>query len=129
MKQLVKILDDIQKGESEHLKNLLSAQKLYNKNKDQFKSEFITVLQRVLIASQHDASIDRLISFISKFTSKQGENDEFVDFMFRYLASTTRVLNKTVRYLFLLHLFHFILFMFHYSFSFFSFFPPYFPQT
>lgn len=101
MKQLVKILDDIQKGESEHLKLLLTTQKLYNKNKESFKTEFIPLLQRVLVASHNDASLDRIISFISKFTSKLGDDDdEFIDFLIGYLGDTTRVLNKTVRYTF-----------------------------
>lgn len=97
MKQLVKIFDDIQKGEAEHFKGLQSIHKLYHRNKSKFKDEFIPVLQRVLVTTQNDASVDRILTFISKFTAKQDANDEFIDFLLAYLIDTTQVLDKTVR--------------------------------
>ena len=97
MKQLVKILDNIQKGEAEHFKGLQSIHKLYHKNEKKFRDEFIPVLQRLLVTTQNDASVDRVISFISKFTSKQDESDEFIDFLLHYLINTTQVVDKTVR--------------------------------
>jgi hypothetical protein len=97
MKQLVKILETIQKGEAEHLKGLQSIHKLYHRNESKFKEEFIPILQRLLVTSQNDPSVDRVISFIAKFTSKQEESDELIDFLLGYLMDTTQVLDKTVR--------------------------------
>ena len=96
MKQLVKILDAAQKGEAEHLKGLQSINKLYKKNEEQFKTEFIPILQRLLVTAQNDPSVDRLISFISKFTSNQA-TDDLVDFLIDYLVNTTQVVDKTIR--------------------------------
>jgi hypothetical protein len=97
MKQLVKILNNIQKGEAEHFKGLQSIHKLYHKNESKFKEEFIPLLQRVLTTPQNDASVDRVISFIAKFTSQQEANDELIDFLLGYLMGTSQVLEKTVR--------------------------------
>ena len=97
MKQLVKILDSIQKGEAEHFKGLQSISKLYKRNPSKFKEEFIPIIQRLLVTTQNDSSVDRVITFISKFTSKQDENGSFIDFLLGYLIDTTQVLDKTVR--------------------------------
>lgn len=99
MSKILGILDEVQKGEAVQSKSLQALHKLYKKDSDGFKQELIPLLQRILITTQNDSSVEKILSFLSKFTIKySNESDEFIDFLLGYLLDVTGVLDKTIRY-------------------------------
>jgi hypothetical protein len=101
MSKIVKILDDVQKGEAVQTKCLQTLHKLYRKDADHFKDELIPLLQRLLVIKQKGeiSSVERLLAFISKFATKySNDNDEFIDFLLDYLLNVTSVPDQTIRY-------------------------------
>jgi len=86
-----------------HLNFVRDLRRIQRKNSINFKKDFISQLNKILIASKRDLHTERLIQFLVKFAVfRDSEGDEFqedfISFFLQYLLGLCDVKDKTVRF-------------------------------
>jgi hypothetical protein len=108
------MLNEAQKNAACHPKYVKEAQKLYQEHTEEFTNEFCSMVNRVLLVSDKEPAVDRLLKFIAQvvaianpeccpteeITSSQEDPPEesLTISVLRDLADWSRAENRTVRW-------------------------------
>ena len=79
-----KIFDDVQRSVVSHNRRLTSLSKIYRQDPDNFFTQFVPYLNKILIIFKKENCVKRLMSFIVAFFTKpelleEEERDDLVD--------------------------------------------------
>jgi len=98
---LAKVLHDAQRSVASHKRGFETLAQIQTADPEAFVDDFVDMLKRVLVVPKKEPSVDRLLTFFTKYATRPCEDpetrDQFAEFLMRFCLEHTAAADKQVR--------------------------------